>query len=70
MCASGGNAGIAAAAASQTLGIKCTIFLPEGVDARTRQFLVNLGAEVKVAGAVYSEALVAAKQAVEREENA
>ncbi|VDC07861.1 unnamed protein product [Peniophora sp. CBMAI 1063] len=69
-CASGGNAGIAAAAASQTLGVKCTIFLPEGVDARTQQFLVNLGAEVVVAGAVYSEAVQAAVQAVEREENA
>ena len=50
--------------------MKCTIFLPEGVDAPTRQFLANLGAEVRVAGTVYSEAVVAARQAVQREPKA
>jgi L-serine/L-threonine ammonia-lyase len=70
ICASGGNAGLAAAAASQVLGVKCTIYLPEGVDIRTRNFLTTLGAEIVVAGAVYGEALVSAEKAVTEDDNA
>ncbi|KAI0033234.1 tryptophan synthase beta subunit-like PLP-dependent enzyme [Vararia minispora EC-137] len=70
ICASGGNAGLAAAAASQALGVKCTIYLPEGVDSGTHHYLAALEAEVIVGGTVYGEALLAAENAVANEENA
>ncbi|KAI0312735.1 tryptophan synthase beta subunit-like PLP-dependent enzyme [Amylostereum chailletii] len=70
VCASGGNAGLAAACASKTLGVKCTIFLPEGVDAGTHRFLAAQGADVVVGGAVYQEALNAASARVSQDENA
>jgi len=70
VCASGGNAGLAAAAAAQSFGVRCTIYLPEGVDARTWRFLTQLGAEICAAGNEYSKALDAAESAVAQDENA
>ena len=57
--ASGGNAGIAAAAASRSLGLPCEVFLPEISSAAKRARLAELGARVVVTGAAYSDALQA-----------
>ena len=54
--ASGGNAGIAVAAAAQALGVRCEVFVPEMSPAAKRERLRALGAEVVVTGAAYSEA--------------
>ncbi|THH14332.1 hypothetical protein EW146_g5987 [Bondarzewia mesenterica] len=70
ICASGGNAGLAAACASQALGVKCTIFLPEGVSESTRLFLKRLGAQLIIAGEFYLEAVRAAERAVESDKDA
>ncbi|XP_012936659.1 serine dehydratase isoform X1 [Aplysia californica] len=55
-CASGGNAGMAAAHASKQLGIPCTIVVPQTTPEFVNERLRNLGAEVKVHGSVYDEA--------------
>ncbi|KAH9842922.1 tryptophan synthase beta subunit-like PLP-dependent enzyme [Rhodofomes roseus] len=68
--ASGGNAGLAAACAAKALGLRCTVFLPEGVSASTVEFLKREGAEVVTAGKIYLDALRAAEKAVETQSNA
>lgn len=55
-CASGGNAGLAAAFASKQLGIPCTIILPVTTPAFVADRLRALEAEVKVHGDVYDDA--------------
>jgi threonine dehydratase len=57
--ASGGNAGIATAAAAKALGVKCEVFVPTVSSAMKQARLRELGAQVVVTGAVYSEALEA-----------
>ena len=57
--ASGGNAGIATAAAAQALGVKCEVFLPTVSSQAKRDRLASLGATVVVKGDVYAEALQA-----------
>ena len=57
--ASGGNAGIAVAAAAQALGVRCEVFVPEVSPEAKRARLRALGADVVVAGAAYAEALQA-----------
>lgn len=57
--ASGGNAGIATAAAAQALGVRCEVFVPTVSSAMKQAKLRELGAEVVVTGAVYAEALQA-----------
>nr|WP_288853524.1 threonine/serine dehydratase [uncultured Acidovorax sp.] len=57
--ASGGNAGIAVAAAAQALGVRCEVFVPEVSPEAKRARLRALGAEVVVTGAAYSEAFEA-----------
>ena len=57
--ASGGNAGIATAAAARALGVRCEVFLPAISPEAKRARLRALGAEVVVAGEVYSDALAA-----------
>ena len=57
--ASGGNAGIATAAAARALGVRCEVFLPEVSSQAKRDRLRALGAEVVVGGAAYAEALQA-----------
>ncbi len=57
--ASGGNAGIAAAAAARALGVPCEVFLPELSSPAKRQALAELGAHVFVEGAQYVDALAA-----------
>ena len=57
--ASGGNAGIATAAAARELGVRCEVFVPEVSSPAKRARLAALGAKVVVAGAAYSDALQA-----------
>jgi threonine dehydratase len=57
--ASGGNAGIATAAAAQALGVPCEVFLPVVSSEAKRAKLRALGARVIVGGEVYGDALAA-----------
>jgi threonine dehydratase len=57
--ASGGNAGIATAAAAKALGVKCEVFVPTVCSAAKQARLQSLGAQVVVTGAVYADALEA-----------
>ena len=57
--ASGGNAGIALAAAAKELGVRCEVFLPEVSSLAKRAKLAALGAHVVLAGSVYADALQA-----------
>lgn len=57
--ASGGNAGIATAAAARALGVRCEVFLPGVSSEAKRARLRDLGADVMVVGEVYSDALAA-----------
>ncbi|KAL5490145.1 CHA1 [Sanghuangporus weigelae] len=68
--ASGGNAGLAAACAANSLGLKCTVYLPKGNNQSMVDRLQKEKAEVVVAGKYYSEAAQEAQKAVERDENA
>lgn len=57
--ASGGNAGIATAAAAKALGVPCEVFVPTVSSQAKQDKLRALGAAVVVTGAAYSEALQA-----------
>lgn len=57
--ASGGNAGIATAAAARALGVPCEVFVPTVSSPAKQAKLRALGARVVVTGAVYAEALEA-----------
>lgn len=57
--ASGGNAGIATAAAAQALGVHCEVFLPTVSPEAKRVKLRALGATVVVGGEGYADALAA-----------
>ncbi|NPC57057.1 threonine/serine dehydratase [Caenimonas sp. S4] len=57
--ASGGNAGIATAAAAQALRVPCEVFVPTVSSPMKQAKLRELGAQVVVTGAVYAEALEA-----------
>ena len=57
--ASGGNAGIATAAAARELGVPCEVFVPEMSSPAKRARLAALGAHVVVTGAAYADALQA-----------
>jgi threonine dehydratase len=57
--ASGGNAGIATAAAARELGVRCEVFVPTVSSAAKQARLRELGAQVVVTGAVYAQALEA-----------
>jgi threonine dehydratase len=57
--ASGGNAGIATAAAARELGVHCEVFVPTVSSPAKQARLRELGAQVVVTGDVYAEALEA-----------
>lgn len=57
--ASGGNAGIATAAAARALGVPCEVFVPTVSSPAKQARLRELGARLIVTGAAYSEALQA-----------
>jgi L-serine/L-threonine ammonia-lyase len=59
-CASGGNAGIAAAYAGRALGVPVTIVVPETTSQEVRRSIEAAGAEVLVHGSVFDEANVRA----------
>ncbi|KAF9483774.1 tryptophan synthase beta subunit-like PLP-dependent enzyme [Pholiota conissans] len=68
--ASGGNAGLAAACSARSLGLKCTVFIPQGAAKSTTELLRREKAEVIVGGKQYSEALERAEALVAKELNA
>ncbi|KAI8998849.1 tryptophan synthase beta subunit-like PLP-dependent enzyme [Trametes punicea] len=68
--ASGGNAGLAAACAARVLKVRCTVFLPHGVNQSTIDFMRKEGAEVVIEGSYYLQALQAAEKAVQAEATA
>jgi len=68
--ASGGNAGLAAACAAWSFGLKCTVFIPEGVALSTLKLLKQERAEVVIGGKQYSDALKGAMDLVLKESNA
>lgn len=55
-CLSGGNAGLAAACASRSLGVPCTVVLPTTAKQSAMDKLAALGAQVLVHGAHWGEA--------------
>ena len=57
--ASGGNAGIATAAAAQRLGVRCEVFVPTVSSPAKQARLRELGAQVVVGGEGYAQALEA-----------
>jgi threonine dehydratase len=57
--ASGGNAGIATAAAAAALGVKCEVFVPVVCSPAKQARLREFGAAVVVGGAAYADALQA-----------
>lgn len=57
--ASGGNAGIATAAAARALGVPCEVFVPTVSSTAKQAALRALGAKVQVVGAVYADAAAA-----------
>ncbi|NJS35406.1 MAG: threonine/serine dehydratase [Brachymonas sp.] len=57
--ASGGNAGIATAAAAKLLGVPCEVFVPTISSPAKQARLKALGATLHVTGSAYSEALCA-----------
>ena len=60
--ASGGNAGYAAACASKQLGLRRTVYLPEGATPYMLRLLRNEGAQVIIHGSYYYEALQEAER--------
>lgn len=64
---SGGNAGLAAATAAKTLGVKCTVIVPRKTEAAVVQMLKDLGAQVENQTAdVWDDADRMARQIVEQ----
>ncbi|MDA1361439.1 threonine/serine dehydratase [Glycomyces luteolus] len=64
VCASGGNAGLAAAHAAATLGVPATVFVPATAPAMKVARLRALGARVHQVGDQYSDAFEAAQRHV------
>ncbi|MFJ8584647.1 threonine/serine dehydratase [Streptomyces sp. NPDC093595] len=62
--ASGGNAGLACAWAAQQQGVRATVFLPETAPAVKVAWLRGYGADVRLVGAEYAEALAACEEFV------
>jgi threonine dehydratase len=60
--ASGGNAGIATAAAARRLGVRCEVFVPSVCSPAKQARLRELGAEVVISGDVYAQALQSSLQ--------
>ncbi|MQS16066.1 threonine/serine dehydratase [Streptomyces kaniharaensis] len=60
--ASGGNAGLACAWAAQQQGVRATVFLPQTAPAVKVAKLRGYGAEVRLVGAEYAEALAACEE--------
>ncbi|KAH8104508.1 tryptophan synthase beta subunit-like PLP-dependent enzyme [Cristinia sonorae] len=70
MIASSGNAGLAAAMSAKALGVRCMVFLPEGASQRVLQIFQTQGADVRVHGKGYIDALKEATVAAESDPDA
>lgn len=70
VAASGGNAGLATACVGKALGLRCTIFLPQGASASTLAFFKMEGADVREVGNCYQDALGAAEELANSDEHA
>ncbi|KZT11494.1 tryptophan synthase beta subunit-like PLP-dependent enzyme [Laetiporus sulphureus 93-53] len=70
IAASSGNAGLAVACVSKRLGVRCTVYLHEGVSTSTIEFLRREGAEVVSVGTCYLHARRKAEEAVKLNTNA
>lgn len=70
VAASGGNAGLAVACAAHELGVRCTIYLPEGASENVLAFFKRQKANIKVKGKIYAEALKGAEEEVAADEKA
>ncbi|CCM02876.1 uncharacterized protein FIBRA_04990 [Fibroporia radiculosa] len=68
--ASGGNAGLAAACAANTLSVRCKVFLPEGASSSVLEFFEKECAEVVIEGKCYLQALKKAEEMVKTDPNA
>ncbi len=66
ICASGGNAGFAAAYAGRKLGVPVTIVVPTTTSTEARQAIQALDAKVEVRGSVFDEAADYAQQLAAR----
>jgi threonine dehydratase len=66
IAASGGNHGLAVAWAAAQLGCRATIFVPTTAPSTKVDGLRALGADVRLAGDRYADALMAAREEVER----
>lgn len=61
VAASGGNFGLAVAWASERLGHRATLFVPDSTPADKRRYLADFGATLQVIPGVYADALEAAR---------
>jgi L-serine/L-threonine ammonia-lyase len=66
VCASGGNAGYAAAWAARALGVPAHIVVPESTGVPVREAIAALGAQVQVHGSVWDDAHAHAVQLAEK----
>ncbi len=66
IAASGGNHGLAVAHVGRVLGVPTEIFVPEVSSPTKREGIAALGATVTVGGAIYDDALAAARVRAER----
>ncbi|GJJ12427.1 hypothetical protein Clacol_006669 [Clathrus columnatus] len=66
--ASGGNAGLAAACAAKAVGLKCSVYLPLGLNSKFLETLKEQGAEIIEEGVNYAAALKKAREAVAQDE--
>lgn len=64
VAASGGNHGLAVAWAARQVGMRATVFVPESAPATKVDGLRRLGADVRLVGSRYAEALAAAREHV------
>ena len=62
VAASGGNHGVAVAHAARALGLRASIFVPASAPAAKRARIASLGADVRLVGDSYAQALAAAEQ--------
>lgn len=66
--ASGGNAGLAAACAAKAVGLKCSVYLPVGLDSKFLERLKEQDAYVFEHGVNYDAAYKKAQQVVREDE--
>lgn len=68
--ASGGNAGLATACAARNLGLRCAVYIPDGITDAMMQRLKQEDAQVIVGGENYLHALRRAEEAAKQDPSA